>query len=149
MWRSTRGWTPPTSSPKPRYTSLVYVTVCGHDNCRLILSQEHLRAWLADSQGRDQYVTYRGDEVAVNWHGKPSQCEVAHTRIVRRTFQSSDRSPHSHVELDEPICLVVAPRHIPCHLTPSRCLPMGRHFVGNETAVRPSTGQTHRLLSER
>ncbi|KAF8912765.1 translation initiation factor eIF-3b [Gymnopilus junonius] len=40
--------------------------------------REHLRAWLADPQGRDQYVTYRGDEVLINWHGKPSQSEVAH-----------------------------------------------------------------------
>ncbi|KAH9029392.1 translation initiation factor eIF-3b [Lactarius hengduanensis] len=38
---------------------------------------EHLRAWLADPQGRDQYVTYRGDEVSISWHGRPSQCEVA------------------------------------------------------------------------
>ncbi|KAF8349972.1 hypothetical protein F5887DRAFT_877182 [Amanita rubescens] len=42
------------------------------------VSREHLRAWLADPQGRDQYVTYRGDEVKVHWHGKPSQCEIAH-----------------------------------------------------------------------
>lgn len=40
--------------------------------------REHLRAWLADPQGRDQYVTYRGEEVNIHWHGKPSQCEVAH-----------------------------------------------------------------------
>ncbi|KAF8640680.1 hypothetical protein AX17_000336 [Amanita inopinata Kibby_2008] len=40
--------------------------------------REHLRAWLADPQGRDQYVIYRGDEVKIYWHGKPSQCEVAH-----------------------------------------------------------------------
>ncbi|KAF4623636.1 hypothetical protein D9613_001900 [Agrocybe pediades] len=40
--------------------------------------REHLRAWLADPQGRDQYVTYRGDEVNIHWHGKPSQSEVAH-----------------------------------------------------------------------
>ncbi|KAF9044817.1 translation initiation factor eIF-3b [Hymenopellis radicata] len=40
--------------------------------------REHLRAWLADAQGRDQYVTFRGDEVEIWWHGKPSQCEVAH-----------------------------------------------------------------------
>ncbi|TFK30543.1 translation initiation factor eIF-3b, partial [Coprinopsis marcescibilis] len=40
--------------------------------------REHLRAWLADPHGRDQYVTYRGDEVNIHWHGKPSQCEVAH-----------------------------------------------------------------------
>ncbi|KIP10411.1 hypothetical protein PHLGIDRAFT_65697 [Phlebiopsis gigantea 11061_1 CR5-6] len=42
--------------------------------------REHLRAWLGDSQGRDQYATYRGDEVEVHWHGKPSQCEIAHAR---------------------------------------------------------------------
>ncbi|KAH9003280.1 translation initiation factor eIF-3b [Lactarius hatsudake] len=41
------------------------------------LPKEHLRAWLADPQGRDQYVTYRGDEVSIRWHGRPSQCEVA------------------------------------------------------------------------
>ncbi|KAF9532030.1 eukaryotic translation initiation factor eIF2A-domain-containing protein [Crepidotus variabilis] len=41
-------------------------------------AREHLRAWLADPYGRDQYVTYRGDEVLINWHGKPSQCEVAY-----------------------------------------------------------------------
>ncbi|KZV94100.1 translation initiation factor eIF-3b [Exidia glandulosa HHB12029] len=35
--------------------------------------REHLRAWLADNQGRDQYVTYRQDDVAVMWHGKPAQ----------------------------------------------------------------------------
>ncbi|KAH8981515.1 translation initiation factor eIF-3b [Lactarius hatsudake] len=38
---------------------------------------EHLQAWLANPQGRDQYVTYREDEVSIHWHGRPSQCEVA------------------------------------------------------------------------
>jgi len=40
-----------------------------------------LRAWLGDPQGRDQYVTYRGDDVEVHWHGKPSQSEVAYNRL--------------------------------------------------------------------
>ena len=44
--------------------------------------QEHLKAWLADPQGRDQYVTYRGEDVEIHWHGKPSQCEVAFARTV-------------------------------------------------------------------
>ncbi|KAJ6604757.1 eukaryotic translation initiation factor eIF2A-domain-containing protein [Mycena vulgaris] len=39
--------------------------------------REHLRAWLADAQGRDQYVTYRGEDVEIYWHGKPSQSEIA------------------------------------------------------------------------
>ncbi|KAH8120396.1 translation initiation factor eIF-3b [Phellopilus nigrolimitatus] len=42
--------------------------------------KEHLRAWLADPQGRDQYVTYRGDDVGIHWQGKPSQSEVAYER---------------------------------------------------------------------
>ncbi|KAI0686490.1 translation initiation factor eIF-3b [Cytidiella melzeri] len=42
--------------------------------------KEHLRAWLGDPQGRDQYATYRGEEVQIHWHGKPSQCEIAHER---------------------------------------------------------------------
>ncbi|PCH40766.1 translation initiation factor eIF-3b [Wolfiporia cocos MD-104 SS10] len=42
--------------------------------------KEHLRAWLGDPQGRDQYATYRADEVEIHWHGKPSQCEVAFSR---------------------------------------------------------------------
>lgn len=44
-------------------------------------TQEHLRAWLADPQGRDQYVTYRGDDVEIHWHGKPSQSELAHKPV--------------------------------------------------------------------
>ncbi|OJT11372.1 Eukaryotic translation initiation factor 3 subunit B [Trametes pubescens] len=43
-------------------------------------AKEHLRAWLGDPQGRDQYATYRGDDVEVHWHGKPSQCEVAYSK---------------------------------------------------------------------
>ncbi|KAJ7293685.1 eukaryotic translation initiation factor eIF2A-domain-containing protein [Mycena rebaudengoi] len=39
--------------------------------------REHLRAWLADPQGRDQYVTYRGEDVEIYWHGRPSQSELA------------------------------------------------------------------------
>ncbi|KAJ7225418.1 eukaryotic translation initiation factor eIF2A-domain-containing protein [Mycena pura] len=39
--------------------------------------REHLRGWLADAQGRDQYVTYRGEDVEIHWHGKPSQSELA------------------------------------------------------------------------
>jgi hypothetical protein len=50
---------------------------------RTDVPQEHLRAWLADSLGRDQYVTYRGDEVSIRWHGRPSQCEVAYEDNVR------------------------------------------------------------------
>ena len=37
------------------------------------VTQPHLRAWLGDEQGRDQYVTYRDTETIVRWHGKPSQ----------------------------------------------------------------------------
>ncbi|GBE80122.1 Eukaryotic translation initiation factor 3 subunit B [Sparassis crispa] len=44
------------------------------------VAKEHLRAWLGDPQGRDQYATYRDDEVEIHWHGKPSQCEVAFNR---------------------------------------------------------------------
>lgn len=42
--------------------------------------KEHLRAWLTDPAGRDQYITYRGDEVTVFWHGKGSSSEVAQER---------------------------------------------------------------------
>ncbi|KAI0737736.1 translation initiation factor eIF-3b [Daedaleopsis nitida] len=42
--------------------------------------KEHLRAWLGDPLGRDQYATYRGDEVEIHWQGKPSQCEVSYSK---------------------------------------------------------------------
>ncbi|KAJ7703828.1 translation initiation factor eIF-3b [Mycena metata] len=42
--------------------------------------KEHLRAWLADAQGRDQYVTNGGDEVIVHWHGKRAQSGIAHKK---------------------------------------------------------------------
>ncbi|KAI1796036.1 translation initiation factor eIF-3b [Ganoderma leucocontextum] len=43
-------------------------------------SKEHLRAWLGDPQGRDQYATYRGEDVEIHWQGKPSQCEVSYSK---------------------------------------------------------------------
>lgn len=82
-------------NPKVRSTNLVCVTACSCDDHQLIPFQEHLRAWLADPQGRDQYVTYRGDEVAVNWHGRPSQREVAHTRVVCFVPHSNEHATHT------------------------------------------------------
>src|ERR1700761_1242909 len=49
-----------------------------------VYQQEHLRAWLADDQGRDQFITYRGDDVEVHWHGRHSQTEVAYKKAVSR-----------------------------------------------------------------
>ncbi|KAI5897565.1 translation initiation factor eIF-3b [Schizophyllum commune H4-8] len=46
--------------------------------------REHLRAWLAD--GRDQYVTNRGDDVEIHWHGKREQCEIAHKPMFKEPF---------------------------------------------------------------
>ena len=43
--------------------------------------KEHLRAWLADPHGRDQYVTYRGEDVEIHWHGRASQSEIAHKPV--------------------------------------------------------------------
>lgn len=36
----------------------------------------HLRSWLADQAGRDQFVTLRGDEVAVWWNRKSEPAEA-------------------------------------------------------------------------
>lgn len=47
-----------------------------------------MKAWLADPQGRDQYATYRGDDVTVHWHGKASQSEVAISKPVYIQFHS-------------------------------------------------------------
>ena len=44
--------------------------------------QEHLRAWVADPQGRDQFVTYNGDEITIFWHSKKAQ-QVDESRKVR------------------------------------------------------------------
>ena len=69
--------------------------------------QEHLRAWLGDPQGRDQYATYRGDEVEIHWHGKPSQCEVAYSKVV---------SPLSVVSVS-PACCANHPTSLPSFLS--------------------------------
>lgn len=37
--------------------------------------KEHLRWWLADSEGRDQFVMYRGDNVGVFWNERDSAPE--------------------------------------------------------------------------
>ncbi|KIY45493.1 translation initiation factor eIF-3b [Fistulina hepatica ATCC 64428] len=48
--------------------------------------REHLRSWLADPQGRDQYVTNQGDEVTIYWHGKKEQCEIAYKPEFNKEF---------------------------------------------------------------
>lgn len=50
--------------------------------------QEHLRAWLADPQGRDQYVLFHRDDVTIYWHGKPAATEVVAERQVSRRLLS-------------------------------------------------------------
>ena len=42
---------------------------------KLIFSQEHLRSWLADPTGRDQYLTFRDQEVNVWWNGRNGNAE--------------------------------------------------------------------------
>jgi len=56
--------------------------------CKLLIlrRKEHLRAWLADPHGRDQYVTYRGEDVEIHWHGKASQSEIAHKPVSFHQF---------------------------------------------------------------
>lgn len=56
--------------------------------------QEHFRAWLADPNGRDQMVLYRGDDVQVVWNTKTAAPEVAHERSVRSlSSRLASRSP--------------------------------------------------------
>ncbi|KAJ7155508.1 eukaryotic translation initiation factor eIF2A-domain-containing protein [Mycena crocata] len=42
--------------------------------------KEHIRAWLGDLQGRDQYVTNRADQVIIHWHGKRAQSGIAYKK---------------------------------------------------------------------
>ena len=90
--------------------------------------QEHLRAWLADPLGRDQYVTYRGDEVLISWHGKPSQCEIAHKPV--RFFPLPVYGQISMFNVVAgleglSLCSVVTDGDIHCHPSSSRCSSMG------------------------
>ena len=49
--------------------------------------QEHLRSWLTEPKGRDQFATYQADEVLIHWHGKPSHSGIAYERPVSpKTF---------------------------------------------------------------
>lgn len=42
--------------------------------------QEHLRSWMADHQGRDQFIMFKGDEVSINWNKKADQPETVVAR---------------------------------------------------------------------
>ncbi len=44
---------------------------------RLGSFQEHLRSWLADPAGRDQYATFRHEQVDVMWNGRGGVPEAA------------------------------------------------------------------------
>lgn len=111
--------------------------------------QEHLRAWLADPQGRDQYVTYRGDEVKIHWHGKPSQCEMAH-KPVRLDFRYAFGSLTRVLGLEGLlICCMVSSWHLHCHTPSPRGSVMGRPIMETPTAVCTSICKTHRFFTMR
>ena len=43
--------------------------------------KEHLRSWLGDSQGRDQFLTFRGDQVQLSYHNRSNNPpEVVQTK---------------------------------------------------------------------
>lgn len=42
---------------------------------KAFVEKDHLRSWLADPQGRDQYVTFRDAEVDVWWNGRNGAAE--------------------------------------------------------------------------
>ncbi|KAH9055120.1 eukaryotic translation initiation factor eIF2A-domain-containing protein [Lactarius deliciosus] len=69
-----------------KFASVSPTFPCNVENSSDKMPREHLRAWLADPQGRDQYVTYRGDDVSIHWHGRPSQCEVAFEDNLQACF---------------------------------------------------------------
>jgi len=56
--------------------------------------QEHLKSWLADPQGRDQYLTYREESVDLNWIGRGGVGEPAvQPEPVSRNSHCPDRTP--------------------------------------------------------
>jgi len=116
-------------------------------------SQEHLRAWLADPLGRDQYVTYRGDEVSLRWHGRPSQCEVAHEDHVRTTLHSCP-SPNQYIfgiakPTNRVIRLVVATRYIHHHPPPTGRPTIRWPLLPAPSSLLPSPRPTYRLFALR
>jgi len=108
----------------------VYRNLC----FRLTSLQEHLRAWLADPYGRDQYVTYRGDDVEIRWHGKPSQCEVAYAKKVCGCSMRDCILLKYSIELDRTLRVMVTSRHILRYAFPSRCPPVGWTVMGTSTS---------------
>ena len=121
----------------------VYSNFCYHH-------QEHLRAWLADPQGRDQYVTYRGDEVLINWHGKPSQCEIAHKPVRFSPLLVCGQVFNVIVGLEGlPLCCLVTDWDIRCHASSSRCSSMGWPIMEASATLCASACQINRFLSLR
>lgn len=88
--------------------------------------KEHLRAWLADEKGRDQILTYVGDDVGVNWLAKSGSLEVAHTRRVSaHLLHSINYSNSIPPELDRILHCLVTTGNLPCKYTSSRCSSLG------------------------
>lgn len=46
------------------------------------VAKEHLKSWLLDPRGRDQFAVMRGEETAIFWNSKPEE-ELIYTRAVR------------------------------------------------------------------
>jgi len=82
----------PRVGPFPLLLGTLQDIVCAAIRC-LQSIQEHLRAWLADPQGRDQYVLFHRDDVTIYWHGKPAATEV----VVERPVSHCSLSPVDNV----------------------------------------------------
>ena len=117
------------------------------------MPQEHLRAWLADPHGRDQYVTYRGDEVSIRWHGRPSQCEVAFEDNVRLTILFRAifllTAPLVAKSTNRIIRFVVAARYIYRGSLPAGRPIIRRPFFPAPSPLLPPLCPAHRLFALR
>jgi translation initiation factor 3 subunit B len=78
--RLDESFTAPTTEPYKQKVSSYILTLN-----RLIFFEEHLRAWLADEYGRDQYLIFQNDDVEIHWHGKPSQSDLDYKKAVSCT----------------------------------------------------------------
>ena len=116
----------------------------------ILCSKEHLRAWLADPQGRDQYVTYRGEDVEIYWHGKPSQCELAYKPVRTSNSLFFLAATNNDLGLERfPICCLVTLRYLRLYSPSTRRTIMGRPILETSAAFRSPTCEAHRLFTVR
>ena len=91
------------------------------------VEKDHLRSWLGDQAGRDQYITFRDQDVNLYWNGRNGKADVvrdADGKVVKNSVSGRLRRQVARAdstEMGRLLPSMVSTWYLPRLAAPSRC----------------------------